>query len=78
MTHFSNGMAADRITGRTWVKASASDALHDCVELARLGENEIAVRNSRFPQGPALVFTRSEIAAFVEGATKGEFDGMTV
>ncbi|WP_180268913.1 DUF397 domain-containing protein [Streptomyces sp. Ru87] len=71
-------MAADEMTSVRWVKASASDAMNDCVELARVGENEIAMRNSRFPAGPALIFTCSEIAAFVDGATKGEFDGMTV
>ncbi|MFH0246211.1 DUF397 domain-containing protein [Streptomyces sp. HK10] len=73
-----NGMAADEMTGALWVKATASDALNDCVELARVGENEIAVRNSRFPGGPALVFTRSEVAAFIDGASKGEFNEMTV
>ncbi|WP_443045110.1 DUF397 domain-containing protein [Streptomyces sp. Go40/10] len=71
-------MAASDLTGVRWVKASASDALNDCVELARLDENEIALRNSRFPDGPALVFTRSEISAFIDGATKGEFNGLTV
>ncbi|WP_330434650.1 DUF397 domain-containing protein [Streptomyces sp. NBC_00825] len=78
MESIRNGMAAAEITNAQWVKARASDALNDCVELARLGENEIAVRNSRFPDGPALIFTRSEVVAFLDGATRGEFDGMTV
>jgi len=37
-------------------------------------EREIAVRNSRFPTGPALVYTRAEMAAFVAGAKDGDFD----
>lgn len=78
MSNISNGMAANSIVGPAWIKASASDALNDCVELARLGENEIAFRNSRFPSGPALVFTRAEVVAFLDGATKGEFESMTV
>jgi hypothetical protein len=71
-------MAADGVVGARWVKASASDAINDCVELARVSENEIALRNSRYPDGPALLFTRSEVAAFIDGASKGEFNGMTV
>ncbi|MGW3957325.1 DUF397 domain-containing protein [Streptomyces sp. NPDC004752] len=78
MNSFTNGMQASWITGTHWVKATASDALNECVELARVNENEVAVRNSRFPDGPALVFTRAEIAAFLDGACKGEFNSMTV
>jgi hypothetical protein len=44
------------------------------VEVALLPDGEIAVRNSRFPTGPALVYTRAEIAAFLAGAKAGEFD----
>ena len=43
-------------------------------EVARLPEGAIAVRNSRFPSGPALVYTRAEIQAFLAGAKDGEFD----
>ncbi|MGD9486074.1 DUF397 domain-containing protein [Streptomyces sp. TRM70308] len=71
-----NGVAAGSLDAR-WVKASASDGRDDCVELAEVGES-VAVRNSRDPQGPALIFTRSELAAFVDGASRGEFDAMTV
>lgn len=49
----------------------------NCVELAALpGGHEIAVRNSRFPDGPALIYTVAEIKALVEGAKDGEFDDM--
>ncbi|MHB6911294.1 DUF397 domain-containing protein [Streptomyces sp. DB-54] len=77
MQTFHNGVAAKLLLGARWVKASASDGRDDCVELADLGEN-VAVRNSRDPEGPALIFTRSELAAFVDGSRKGEFDAMTV
>ena len=43
-------------------------------EVATLPGGEIAVRNSRFPGGPVLVYTRAEIAAFLAGAKDGEFD----
>ncbi|MEU9097917.1 DUF397 domain-containing protein [Streptomyces sp. NPDC048361] len=76
MAEYDNGVRADAIAGATWVKATASDAYNDCVEIARLPRGEVAVRNSRFPDGPALIFTSSELAAFLDGASKGEFDGM--
>ncbi|MFD8984641.1 DUF397 domain-containing protein [Streptomyces sp. NPDC059564] len=75
---FPNGVAADSIAGARWRKASASDPFDNCVEVARLAAGEVAFRNSRFPEGPALVFTRAEVIAFLDGAKRGEFDGMTV
>jgi hypothetical protein len=74
---FHNGIAAGTLQDARWVKARASDGKNECVELAEVGES-IAMRNSRDPEGPALIFTRSELAAFVDGASKGEFDAMTV
>lgn len=69
-----NGMSADLLTGVSWRKSKRSGALGNCVEVAALPSGEIAVRNSRFPDGPALVYTRAEIAAFLSGAKDGEFD----
>jgi hypothetical protein len=42
------------------------------VEAAQVG-SEVAVRNSRFPDGPALVFTRAEWRAFLHGVKDGDF-----
>jgi hypothetical protein len=44
------------------------------VELAALPNGEIAMRNSRFPGGPVLLYTQAEITAFLAGAKDGEFD----
>jgi len=44
------------------------------VEVACLPGGEIAVRNSRHPAGPVLVYTQAEITAFLQGAKDGEFD----
>jgi Domain of unknown function (DUF397) len=60
----------------TWRKSRASNPRGDCVELARLSGGAVAVRNSRDPHGPALVYTSAEIAAFLEGAKAGEFDDL--
>ena len=74
MTESYNGMPANELRDARWVKSSWSNATGECVELASLPSGEIAVRNSRFPDGPALVYTPDEIAAFVAGAKDGEFD----
>lgn len=60
----------------TWRKASASNPSGDCVEVAALDGGAVAVRNSREPHGPALVYTPAEIAAFLAGAKAGEFDDL--
>ncbi|NKQ55952.1 DUF397 domain-containing protein [Amycolatopsis sp. K13G38] len=71
---FANGASADLLTDVSWRKSKRSGALGNCVEVATLPTGEIAVRNSRFPHGPALVYTRDEMAAFLAGAKDGEFD----
>jgi hypothetical protein len=48
----------------------------NCVEMARLPDGGIAVRNSRDPEGPALIYTADEIAAFIAGARDGDFDNL--
>ncbi|HEY0812212.1 MAG TPA: DUF397 domain-containing protein [Pseudonocardia sp.] len=59
-----------------WRKSTASNPSGNCVELAELAGGDIAVRNSRHPTGPALVYTRAEIAAFIAGVRCGEFDDL--
>jgi hypothetical protein len=71
-----NGMCATDLSGVAWRKSRRSGAVGNCVEVARLANGDIAVRNSRFPDGPALVYTPAEIAAFVGGAKDGEFDDL--
>ena len=44
------------------------------VEMARLPDGQIAVRNAADPQGPALIYTRAEIEALIGGAQDGDFD----
>lgn len=45
----------------------------DCVEVATV-DRRVAVRDSKDPDGPALMFTPAEWAAFLAGAKDGEFD----
>ena len=69
-----NGMSAIRLTGVMWRKSRHSGQLGNCVEAAVLDGGDVAMRNSRYPGGPALIFTRDEMAAFLAGAKDGEFD----
>lgn len=57
-----------------WFKSSFSGAAGHCVEAAFLPGNLVGVRNSRMPDGAALVFTADEWEAFLKGAKHGEFD----
>jgi hypothetical protein len=75
--HIHNGMAASRLDGVTWRKSARSNPSGNCVEIAKLsGEAGFAVRNSRDPEGPAIVYTRGEIEAFLAGAADGDFDDL--
>jgi hypothetical protein len=71
-----NGMSATDLSGAMWRKSSISNSQGACVELAEVGIDELAVRNSRNPEGPALIYTRAEIAALIEGVKMGEFDDL--
>ena len=69
-----NGMPATRLQGVTWMKSRRSNSQGNCVEMAKLASGDVAMRNSRHPGGPALIYTRAEIEALVLGAKDGDFD----
>jgi len=73
---FDNGMPADRLTMARWRKSQASNPSGSCVEMAELPGGTVAVRNSRDKSGPALVYPRAELAAFLLGIKNGEFDSL--
>lgn len=56
-----------------WQQAVGEKGSRGSVEVAFV-DDLIGVRNSAEPDGPVLVFTRSEWVAFVEGAKDDEFD----
>jgi hypothetical protein len=63
-----DGTSADasELRDARWRKSSFSGPTGgNCVETAAVAEGRIAVRNSRFPAGPALVFTAGAWEAFI-------------
>jgi Domain of unknown function (DUF397) len=52
----------------------------NCVEVAFSNSKHApptaTMRNSRFPDGPELVFTEAEWNAFIAGVKEGEFDDL--
>ncbi|WP_019806650.1 DUF397 domain-containing protein [Saccharomonospora halophila] len=71
-----NGISSESLAGVVWRRSAYSGAMGNCVEVAPLSGGGIAMRNSRDPQGPALVYTKAEIAAFLAGVKDGEFDDL--
>jgi len=73
VTFETKGVHVD-LTDAVWQKSSRSGPFTDnCVEVA-FTSGVIAVRDSKQPTGPVLVFTTGEWDAFVDGAKDGEFD----
>ncbi|HSZ43084.1 MAG TPA: DUF397 domain-containing protein [Trebonia sp.] len=77
-TRVYNGMPAGElaglIEGLRWRAATGAEGVG--VEMARLPDGQVAVRNSAFPEGPALIYTRAEIEALIGGAQDGDFDAL--
>ena len=71
-----NADSTGEFAGVRWRKSVRSSAQGNCVELASLEGDGVAIRNSRHPEGPALVFTDAELDAFLGGVKDGEFDDL--
>jgi hypothetical protein len=69
-----NGMPAAALGGVTWSKPWSGSNGGACLEAAKLPGGSVAVRQSTDPEGPALIFSRAEIRAFIEGARQGLAD----
>jgi hypothetical protein len=73
-----NGIPADQLPVLSWQKSRRSNPSGNCVEMAALPSGGVAVRNSRDPYGPVLIYTSQEIAMFIAGARDGDFDNLLV
>ena len=74
MSKIRNGMPATELSQVTWFRSSQSGPTGgNCVEVAFLPGGDVAMRNSRHPGGPALIFTPAEWNAFLAGVAHGDF-----
>jgi Domain of unknown function (DUF397) len=60
-------------TRRAWRKSTYTPNSFKCVEFAE-GQDGCAVRDSKDPTGPVLMFTAGQWSAFTTGLRAGEFD----
>ena len=68
-----NGIPARELTGVRW-QPTTQDGTG--VELARLADGGVAVRNASAPDGPALIYTKAELEALIGGAADGDFNDL--
>jgi hypothetical protein len=62
------------LTRAKWCKSSYSNANGgQCVEVAANLPRVVAVRDSKDPDGPKLIFEPAQWAAFTSGVKAGEF-----
>ncbi len=70
-----NGTPGGPLQHLAWTKSRRSGPAGNCVEMAQVAPGGgVAVRNSRFPDGPVLVYTDAEIEALILGMKDGDFD----
>lgn len=56
-----------------WVKSSYSDSGNACVEVAGL-PGSVAVRDSKNPDGPALLMPSNAFESFITGVRESRFE----
>ncbi|MFI9272917.1 DUF397 domain-containing protein [Kitasatospora sp. NPDC052896] len=61
------------LTDAAWFKSSYSNGQANCVEVAFTAGGGVPVRDSKDPQGPALIFAADAWRAFVGGLRAGSF-----
>ncbi|MGO4614800.1 DUF397 domain-containing protein [Nocardia sp. 2YAB30] len=63
----------NELSGAQWFKSRRSGDGESCVEVAWLAAGQVGVRDSKNPNGPALIFTPGEWGAFIAGVMNDEF-----
>lgn len=65
------GVTVQMEDGRVWHKASASSTWGQCIEVAATATG-VAVRDSKDPDGPILVYAPTVFKAFLDGTRNGK------
>ncbi len=72
--HIRSGMPSRDLGAQGWFKPWSDDAGGACVEAKKLTDGRVALRQSTDPDGPALVFTPTEMTSFLRGVKAGAAD----
>lgn len=75
MTHDSAGTMDRQLRAAAWRTSSFSTG-GECVSVAEVGDR-VALRNSNLPLAGTLIFTRRQVAEWVEGCKSTDFDDLT-
>jgi hypothetical protein len=74
MEHIRNGMPAVDLDSDGWRKPWSGTNGGACLEVKKLPDGRVALRQSTDPAGPALILEPNEITAFITGAKSGLAD----
>ncbi|MBA0052432.1 DUF397 domain-containing protein [Streptomyces sp. AJS327] len=69
-----NGMPAAQLGVEGWHKPWSGGNGGSCVEVLKLADGRVALRQSTDPDGPALICTHHEIESLIQSAKAGEAD----
>lgn len=73
-------MTRTDLSRAVWRKSSYTGGLNgggDCVEMAALPDGQIAVRDSKCPDGAVVLLTRPEMAVWIKAVKHHEFDDLS-
>lgn len=56
-----------------WTKSSRSSSTGSCVEVRRVEDGNIQVRDSKNPNGPSLTFSHEQWSVFISITKQGKF-----
>ncbi|RKN35058.1 DUF397 domain-containing protein [Streptomyces hoynatensis] len=73
-----NGMPAKHLGQEGWRKPWSGGNGGSCVEVMRLRDGRVALRQSTDPDGPALICSSLEMIRFIEGVKAGAADFLLV
>ncbi|MEU5612438.1 DUF397 domain-containing protein [Streptomyces sparsogenes] len=69
-----SGMPAMELGAEGWHKPWSGTNGGTCIEAKKLPDGRVALRQSTDPTGPALIYSRAEVASFLEAAKAGLAD----